>query len=319
MKRSHFNGKTHIGYQPIRVLKFNILHRWENIHPAFSQEYHSLMKKHGLKPCVNYDCTERAIFDSAFPGDLAIPFVDGNKEITIQETFLPFVWAMCYSHVVLFEEVNLKPRLNRMSGQKQDIDRDAVAGATNLYKYGVSLIRHFTPWDMVLLPNPEEYSESEFYVEKASGVFTFAMAFILLHELAHIELGHQDDYIPKADLLLAESDADRHAIDAMRRGALNPELKINCGIGMLMGFCSLLILKRELSSPNHPDIDERIEKVLRQQNPDDSSSLWGYASMSFRLWDDLYNAAKPRIHWPERSDTFKEVFYLILKQLRGYK
>ena len=104
MKRSFFNAKTHIGCQPIRVLKFNILDRWENLHPAFSQEYHALVKKHGLKPCVNYDCAERAIFDSAFPDELAVPFVGGNKEITIQETFLSFVWAMCYSHLVLADK-----------------------------------------------------------------------------------------------------------------------------------------------------------------------------------------------------------------------
>lgn len=35
-----------------------------------------------------------------------------------------------------------------------------------------------------------------------------------------------------------------------------------------------------------------------------------------RLWDDLYNRPNPRIQWPQGAETFKELFYHVLNQLR---
>jgi hypothetical protein len=85
---------------------------------------------------------------------------------------------------------------------------------------------------------------------------------------------------------------------------------------MLLGFCSLLTLQRELATNTHPHLAERIEGVLRAQELDDISPLWGIAAMSFKLWDDLHNKPNPRIHWPKGAQTFKELFYHVLDQLR---
>jgi hypothetical protein len=180
----------------------------------------------------------------------------------------------------------------------------------------VSFVRTYSPWDKGYLPNPKDYDSEDIYIEKAKGVFVLAMAFILCHELAHIELGHQDDYIPEADRLLAECDADHRAVQIMLRGATDAMTKLNHGIGMLIGFCSLLTLQRELASATYPHLADRIERVLRAQNLDDDSQLWGIAVMSFQLWDDLYNKPNPRIQWPQASAHFKNLFYHVLHQLR---
>ena len=206
------------------------------------------------------------------------------------------VWAMCYSHLVLFEEQNSKPMLNRIHGHNDPIDHRAIQNAADLYRYGVRLVRNYTPWDKNALPNPEEYDPKDIYIEKANGVFILAMVFILCHEFAHIDLGHLDTYIPQADRLLAECEADQLAVRTMLRGATDATKKLNYGVGMLLGFCSLLSLQRELASDTHPHLAERIEGVLRAQNLDESSQLWGIATMSFQLWDDLYNRPTPRIH-----------------------
>jgi hypothetical protein len=315
MKKSYFNPATHIGSQPVRVLKWNIAHQWENLHPAFSQEFQTTLRKHGLQPFVKYDCSERAIVEAGF-SDSLVPFVDQDKEITIQETFLSLVWTMCYSHLVLFEEQIHKPLLNRLHRQNHRIDYAAIAAAANVYRYGVSLVRRFSPWDKDKLPNPEMYAPSEFYVEKANGVFVFAMAFILCHELAHIESGHLDGYIAEADRLLAEQEADRRAVETMLRGATDSGTKLNYGMGMLLGFCSLLTLKGELTSDTHPNLAGRIQRVLSEQNFDELSPLWGVATMSFRLWDDLHNKPNHRIQWPQNCDSYKDLFYAVVNQIR---
>src|SRR5687768_5064806 len=124
MKKSYFNARTHNGNQPVRVLKWNIASQWERIHPTFLPEFEATLRKHQLEPVLAYNYTEQAIVD-ANPENSLIPFVDKKKQITIQETFLSFVWTMCYSHLVLFEEQIHKPLLNRLHRQNHRIDNGA--------------------------------------------------------------------------------------------------------------------------------------------------------------------------------------------------
>jgi hypothetical protein len=214
MKENYYNPKTHIGSQPVRVLKWNVAHRLEYVHPEFPREFQAILQRHSLQPCIAYDCSERPILDSG-SRDQLVPFVDEKKQVTIQETFLSMVWTVCYSHLVLFEEQNQKPLVNRICGPIHQVDHLAIQRAADVYKYGVSLVCNYTPWDKNSLPNPEEYDPEDFYIGKANGVFILAMVFILCHELAHIDLGHLDTYIPQADRLLAECEADQRAVQTM--------------------------------------------------------------------------------------------------------
>ena len=124
------------------------------------------------------------------------------------------------------------------------------------------------------------------------------MVFILCHKFAHIERGHLDDYISKADRHLIEYEADDKAVETMLKGGINPSEKLTYKVGMVLGFCSLLTIARTLESETHPNLGKRIERVLRAQKLDDDSPLWGHATMSFQLWDDLHNKPSPRIRWP---------------------
>jgi len=320
MKTSRLNPYTHKGTQPIRVLKFNILHQLENTHQNFMVEYTALLKRHGLNPSINYDYTEGPLFNLMDPSKSLTPFVDGKKEITIQETFLSYLWSMCYSILVIHEEHFHKPMLNRLKKSKHPVDQVSLDAAYKLHRYGLSLIKTYVPWDKQTLPNPEEYSEAEtFYIEKANGVFRTAAAFIICHELAHIKLGHlesTDTYVSTADRKLEEMQADHDAFFTMIKGATDEVGKINYGVGMLIGFCSLLLLQSKLQSRTHPDSDDRVEAVLRQLELDDVSPLWGIASLSFKLWDDCY---EKKLVWPKEVEHVKALFYSIHEQLKASK
>jgi hypothetical protein len=223
---------------------------------------------------------------------------------------------MCYSHLILFEELNSKRILNRIHGANDTVDHSVIKDADRVYRYGVSLVRSYTPWNTANLPNPEEYDAADIYIEKANGAFVLAMVFILCHEYAHIDLKHLDEFIATADKQLTESDADEQAVRTMLKGATNPSKKLNYGVGMLLGLCSLLTLQRELETESHPHLAGRIERVLRAQELDDTSPLWGIATMSFKLWDNLYNQSRPCIRWPSSAKTFKDLFYHVLWQLK---
>ncbi len=316
MRQNFFNPATHVGVQPVRVLKWNIAYVLENAHPAFAREFHAVLQRHGLAPCIAYDCSERGILERGFPDDQLVPHVDGKKQITIQETFLSMVWAMCYSHLALFEELHSKPILNHRYGHGHVVDQRAVRSATDLYRYGVGLVHGYTPWDKANLPNPEEYDDdADIYIGRTNAVFVFAMVFILCHEFAHIERGHCDDFIAKADRHLIEYEADDKAVDTMLKGGTNPAEKLTYKVGMVLGFCSLLTLGSALESETHPNLGRRIERILRALHLEDTSQLWGHATMSFKLWDDLHHGSSPRLSWPRCAVSFKELFYRVLEQV----
>ena len=227
---------------------------------------------------------------------------------------------MCYSLLVIHEENFQKPMLNRLIGSKHAIDQVSLSAAYKLHQYGIGLIKTYTPWDKQTLPNPEEYSDAEsFYIEKANGVFRTATAFILCHELAHIKYGHLDNpgnYVADADSKLDEMQADSDAFFTMIKGASDHVGKINYGIGMVIGFCSLLLLQAGLQSKTHPDIDDRVETILRLLELDDISPLWGFAALSFKLWDEHYDK---KLVWPKEVVHVKHLFYTIHSQLKATK
>ncbi len=315
MKKSYYNPTTHIGEQPVRVLKHNITQQWQSLDPEFKDELFAILKQHNLQPVLHYECEEGPILS---PSKQLIPFVSGEKQITIQESFLSFVWALSYCHLVFFEELNNKVLLKKMHGQNHPIATDAVLGAQRLFNYACGLVNEYSKWDKDQLPNPEFYDSADIYVEKTNGVFVLAIVFILCHELAHIKCGHLDDYIPSADLPLAENEADLWAIEIMLKGATDATKQINRGAGMILGYCALLSLERSLSSETHPHLAERIELVLRKLNLSDISPLWGIACVSFRMWDQHHNKANQRIKWPDEADSFKELFYLIFEQAKTF-
>lgn len=110
-----------------------------------------------------------------------------------------------------------------------------------------------------------------------------------------------------------EIEADYDATMTMLRGV--GDERIN-GVGMLLGFSAMLLLKAAVQNKKHPDSDDRIETVLRRLNLDEISPLWGIASLSFKLWDDYYGKS---FTWPDEVEHFKELFYDMFEQLRAAK
>lgn len=323
MKRNYYNPKTHIGNQPIRVLKWNIACCLEKTHPHFKKEYEDVLSLHNLKPSIIYDTAEAPIYSTIFPYSDPIPeirhltpHVDNNKNITIQETFLSYLWIMCYFHLVTYGEIAEKIYLNRLVTHKYKINTQPVIFADLLCNYGRSLITRYTVWNKELLPNPELYDDSDIYIEKTNSLFVHAVNFVLLHEFAHIKLGHMNpnkfndsNEIRKRDEQLADS----YAINTMLAGAFNSKEKLNRILGMTIGLGALLLLFSNATSNTHPASDDRLETLLTQLKLDDMSKIWLFASLSIIFWDQSY---KKDIIWPREAKSSKDLFYLAYDQLR---
>jgi hypothetical protein len=313
VKQNFYNPLYHNGTQPIRVLAPNILHWFQNADKDFLTEILSEINNNGLKKSINYIDGENKISH--------IAYVDENKEITIEETFLAYLWTISYSLIVLFDEVIMRPRVEEnYQLTKADIDR--VNEAQQIFDYGLSLVKSFTKWDINNLPNPEYYDPAQnSYIEKANGIFLAAVNFVLVHEFAHVFLGHIDfdnhlydqGLVPtKKDIKDGEYAADDYSFKTLMSGADYIANKSTVSTGIITGLCSLLFFSASTDGDDHPDPGERIKIALDNLGLDEKDNLWGIASLAFKLWATHY---KIDLDWPPIVDTYKDLLTLTLSKI----
>lgn len=297
----------HTGEQPIRVLKHNISNKFENLHGDFANEIQKLIKSGKLFPGIIYHITPRAIKRRQ------MPFVDENGKVNIHETFMSYVWIMCFCLFVFYEEGVAKP-MQKKQGQLNiaEIDVDLLSLSEELFQYGKSLVVAYSPWDKEYFPNPEEFSDSdEFYVLRTNSLYMYAMTFVLAHEYAHIELDH---FSKKHENSVAqEIEADNRAIELLLN-CRDSENNKSVEYGLLLGFISLLFLKDSVyGEDTHPDIDERIKSYLTVLDPPPDEPIWGIATLALKLWDNQFQLG---FSYPEFVDDFKQFFYQMCSQIK---
>ncbi|MBS1595794.1 MAG: hypothetical protein JST90_15890 [Bacteroidetes bacterium] len=313
-------AQSHLGTQPIAVLQHNVVSIFESANKDFLELSRKLMLEGNLDVGIGYVISEKAI-TALVDGHMQMPFVSSKKKIHIHETFLSYVWCVSYSLWILYDKAVAEPSQNKHAGNEVNkIDNVRIDKAFELFAYAKSLIKVYTPWDKIDLPNPEEYSEDEaFYVERANSLFVYAMGFILYHEFAHVEKKHferikQGENTPK-HRLAHEREADQRAIELMLQGA-EGEKRTSMLLGTLIGLCCLLYFKKETTSQSHPDTDDRIHNYLLQLNLDENDPMWGIAAVAFRLWDIQF---QKNLNLPTEVKNFKELYEEIRRQVLALK
>ncbi len=310
----------HAGEQPVRVLQHNITKQFEETNPTFLELSKSIIAKCGLQPGIPYFINNKSI-NEIVQGHNQTPFVGSDKKITIHETFLSYVWCVSYSMSVLYDEAVAKPSQNLVAQRLiHNIDEVKIQKAEDLFRYGISLITLFSPWDKKLLPNPEIYDDADaFWIENANAIFVFAMNFILCHEFAHVEKQHHEKLRSGQNTdshrLDFEKEADERAIELMLLG-VTPENERTIQVGILVGLCSLLFFSATAKRRTHPDSDDRIHTLLERINPEPSDSMWGIAALSYKLWDNQFSK---NYNWPNSVLTMKELYENIREQIQTEK
>lgn len=318
VRRSYYNPSTHGGTQPVRVLQYNIIDSFEKASPGFRDELRSVVTQKGLPRGIKYHVNEQPILRSG--GRAQTPCVSTDRGIELHETFLSYVWTICYSLLVLFDELIQKRMIQKAYNRTFEYSPKTVREAFCLFHYGISLIKQFRVWDKGTLPNPEEYDENEAdYVEKANGVFVHAMVFILCHEFAHVRCGHTEAANRNGDVSpdlekIHEYRADELATTIVLAGAEDESRRSTAGFGLIAGLSADLFLGSVVKSETHPDKDDRIRNALEKLNLGEKDNLWGIACLAFKLWDESY---RTRLKWPTEVETYKDLFYCVVSQLAG--
>ena len=265
---------------PIRNVVGNCIGKFKSLNPDVVAVQEQL--KRNFDPCIYIDPTPSAFY---------APRVDYNKKkIEVAETFLNFLWAFTYFAFVYQESANDLLKTNpsathllvtspEMQNAKALLDfcRDLRVGGYSSWPNGV-----ISP-----LFSGQPTNDVEDYALKTNGLFSTAVACLLLHEVGHLSLGHETEcrlkeeiehrmeeertYKPSDDelepIISAETEADNFALNLVLRLSDEELTKLNNSYGTVIAFCSMLFCTktvRGVKQQFHPNLHDRVFRAVQR-------------------------------------------------------
>ncbi len=317
MKQSLYNSEKHTGEQPIRVLRNNLDKWFQETYPNFKEDVlDEAINKMGLHNAINVVNRLEKVQVPAGVGTFKI--------ITVQETYLSYLWGLCYSLIFIYDKQIHQPKIDATYVITAELSNQ-IKKAHDLFTYSLSLIENYNPWNKDDLPNPEFCEPAEEYIFKANGVYLHAINYVLLHELGHVALGHIDQDIENEgkgiatspeDILKGEYEADEYSIHKSLQGGSHLTNDRTIAAGIVAGICSFIFFDSSMKGGDHPDPDERLQKAIDSLNLEPEDNLYGIACLAMKLWSMHY---KIDLKWPEIVDTYKELFDITMDRLTAHK
>ena len=304
-----YNPETHHGFLPVRVLQHNIIDWFENVAPDIMEEMIGETTYHGMQRAITYKIAREPI-------DIACE-ITPQKQIVMYENYNQFLWSICYSLIVLFDETIQIPILTGSYTGDIDYDNIYIRRAIALFKEGFNLFSSFNDYVFYDLPNPERYNEYEKrYIEKANGVYVSAMTFMLVHEFGHQYYGHLDINSDSEESKKDEFVVDDYAYDKIST-KFGTSYDLTYKIGLVAALSALYFFDDTLQGGYyHPDPDLRLKRQLDKMGLSDLDNIWGLASLAFRFWIIVYNKS---IEMPIQINNYRNLFELTLSQIQEIK
>ncbi|MGE8433483.1 phage exclusion protein Lit family protein [Chryseobacterium joostei] len=301
---------THTGEQPIRVLKHNLTTRLVKRNEEYIKTLHSDFK---LDKNIKYNIAFLPLVDKQ------CPYINNKGVINIHETYLSYVWIVCYYFYVLHEELLVIPeQYKRNLPIRKNQNLSLYNEAEELFNYGKSLIVAYSSWDKEYFPNPEYYDENTeqgWYILRTNDLFVEVLNFILYHETAHAELEHLKKIsigsLSNDDRKKLELEADTRAIELILS---NKENQNSTEVSIIIGLASMLFFSNNLNGgKNHPNIDTRLENAISSIKPTNENPIWSMLVIFIKVWGQQFNLG---IEEKTFYIDYKEMYYDLLSQVK---
>jgi hypothetical protein len=140
-------------------------------------------------------------------------------------------------------------------------------------------------------PRPEEGLDPNSPVFASTAMALGALAFVILHEIAHRTLDH-DGGAKGNDSKEQEFEADHEAVELFLDGAesepdstlLSRQLDV---VAAMLVLCLEPMFSGRWLSKNHPPAWERLDRVLRQMSPDPDGEVQMFGSQIKNLYSSI--------------------------------
>ena len=257
---------------PIRVLLPYISYELEHLSDNLSEAIKNLTSNGENKICLKLNSAS---------GSIDTPRVNKYSQVTIGESFLCYVWAMCYYGSVYWDEA-IVPELEIAPEKIKSHDFTLANDALSLRDWAKSLYYGYVEWPQEY-PNPMKASNK--YIMPVCEYFIFATSFIIEHEIAHVHLKHFEGKKSKEK----EIEADNQSIIWHLGGKEGKTF--NSKMGVLLGLCSMLSLnfQAEKCSEFHPSMFSRIQKYINSLDDDNKEKYYQVFALFIWDWDKQFN------------------------------
>lgn len=201
-----------------------------------------------------------------------------ENKIRISGAYLQLLWCIIYATIKIYDEGYKTPLVEgNFTGRIHNFEEFTKLVA--IFDEGTSLARE-TP-----LPSQNATTTilhddfSNEHISHTAMVFAAAFSFVILHELGHNYFYHLQHNSGKND----EYVADRYALDFIEQ--LPEKHRETYKMGMLFTVLSFLFFPEGMiGGPDHPDTDDRIQKLLLELNLPKRADLYCICGMFYNLW-----------------------------------
>ncbi len=275
-----FNQSTHPGNMPIRVLKENMLGRFENAIGITREEHLHNIEIEKISAGIQYDIEKQPSMS---------PYVQSST-IFLQECFLSYLWAMLYSLIIIYDETIVKKLRNGNWNGKVLLEEPLTERAYQLFNWALSLKRAYSEWP-IDLPNPEYMQDEEReFVLKINNIYLDVTTLVLVHEYAHLV----EDY---AGDKKGERMADNFARNALLDEQPGNKKQFGRNIAAIILWLALMFInKPDFHSKTHPDLEIRLLDALQSLKYDkkeDEASAMYLASFCILKYSEINSIPLP--------------------------
>lgn len=236
---------------------------------------------------------------------------EGRIRFTVQP--LKRLWALVYAHLSNYEAVTHRKAADPSAIQLLKWAISADMNATCSLTQELDFHDNSYPEDS---PKPFDEATDDPIIMLASDITMIGMGFILLHEIAHVELEHPAMISPRAKI--EEDEADEWAVDTILKGIENycsdqyPDRESahilvtqKRSLGLLLTFLWIMGQDHSRASGefrSHPPTNERLYKAICTAVTDSNDLIWAFSHTAMATEFCLSVAERPK----ERFNTFRE-------------
>ncbi len=292
---------------PISVLEHNITVEFERLAASNNMNLRRAVEVRQIKPVI--DLCLKQLPPKAPKADL------DERTIFLHEAHLAFLWAYIYSSFVIYEQGVQRPMLDGTHDGAIHFSNELLVRAKRLQDWALGFSRKYSDWDETSMPSPKSYRDNteKQYCEKTNAVFLKAVCFLLLHEYAHLTLGHQ---VAKADedaawSLEQETDADNFAMSCLVDDQSTETERQIVGLSITLLCVSNLQLPedwRGIWQTHHPHLHDRVRNAIVALNlQSEKAKFYVYylAAIGLRQYLLSQNFEVPR----QEAETAEDLFY----------
>jgi hypothetical protein len=296
---------------PVCVLEHNIIHEFERLAASNNMDLRRTVDARQVKPLIDLRVDQLPPIGPK--ADLT------ERTILLHESHLALLWAYIYSSFVIYEQGVQKPMLDKTYDNAIHFSSELMVRAKRLQDWAYGFSHEYSDWDESSMPSPRSFRDEteKLYCDKANAVYLKAVCYLLLHEYAHLTLGHLPADEDATWSIEQETDADNFAMSCMIEDRSSEVERQIVGLSITLLCASNFLLQKDwrgIWQTYHPHLHDRLRNsIVALDLHSEESQFYVYflAAIALRQYLLSQSIEVPR----QETETAEQLFYEYLDSI----